>query len=543
MLLPILGHPSADHSTGLKEHPKSPNLKSLLKSFLSRLSPIHRTFLFLLILFQLFLVLYFTRTPNLSLSLSPQPTPQLLTSQSSQQQFHSSEPDREEIQASDETKFEATELDQEKVQASGAESQASEREGNQIQATGCDGRRIYVYDMPPRFNYDLQKKCDKLDPWHDKCDKNLNEGFGPEARELAGIVPESILPAWYWTDHYWGEVVYHRRMLDYKCRTLEPESAAAFYIPFYAGLAVGGYLWGNHNASERDLPCEQMIEWVQGQKWWKRSNGSDHLIMLGRLTWAFRRLREDPGWGSSFIHMPEMKNVVRLAVERNVWDDLEVAVPYPTIFHPRSASDIVEWQRFVRGRRRDHLFALVGGARASIRNDFRGVLQGQCLGAGAACRHVDCARENCLDGTTAIMSAFLGSDFCLQPRGDGFTRRSVFDCMMAGSIPVFFWRRTAYLQYEREWFLPGEPESYSVFIQRDDVRNGTDIRKVLEGYGREEVQRMREKVIEYIPRFLYAKSSKGLENTRDAFDIAIDGVLNKFKDHMESGRIENRNEI
>ncbi|KAH7847954.1 hypothetical protein Vadar_032038 [Vaccinium darrowii] len=474
----IFGHPSADHETP-KKQPKSPDLKSTVKSFLSH--PIHRSILFVVILFQVFLLLYFTRTPNLSLSSQSPPQPPL-----------------ESVQPPPE-----------------------------FQPSECDSRRIYVYDLPPMFNYDLRNNCHRLDPWHDKCDKYLNDGLGPAAKELAGIVPESILPAWYWTDHYWGEVVYHNRMLNYKCRTLEPESATAFYIPFYAGLAVGQYLFGNHSTSERDWHCDRMIEWVQQQKWWKRSNGSDHFIMLGRLTWAFRRLKQDPGWGTFLIHRPEMKNVVRLAVERNVWDPMEIAVPYPTIFHPRSQSDIAEWQRFVRSRRRNHLFALVGGARVSIKNDFRGVLQNQCLNASGVCRHVDCNRENCLDGTTAIMAAFLDSDFCFQPRGDGFTRRSVFDCMLAGSIPVFFWRKTAYLQYER--FVPDEPESYSVFIDHNDVRNGTDIRRVLEGYGKEEVERMRERVIENIPNFLYAESNRGLKDGRDAFDIAIDGVLSKMQ--------------
>ncbi|KAH7846029.1 hypothetical protein Vadar_008907 [Vaccinium darrowii] len=325
-------------------------------------------------------------------------------------------------------------------------------------------------------------------------------------------------------------------MLDYKCRTLEPEFATAFYIPFYAGLAVTNYLW-NHTGRERDWHCEMLIKWVKEQKWWKKSNGSDHIIMLGRMTWDFRRSREaDSDWGSSFIHMPEMKNVIRLSVERDKWDELEIAVPYPTSFHPRSESDITEWQSFVRSRRRNYLLTFVGGARATIKNDFRGILQNQCVNEPTACLHVDCARKNCVDGTTSIMEAFLDSDFCLPPRGDAFTRRSVFDCMVAGSIPVFFWKRTAYLQYE--FFPPAEPESYSVFIHRNDVRNGTDIKRVLEGYSRDEVQRMREKVIECIPRFVYVKPRQGLDNTRDAFDIAIDGVLRKYKNHMQKGKLE-----
>ena len=105
--------------------------------------------------------------------------------------------------------------------------------------------------------------------------------------------------------------------------------------------------------------------------------------------------------------------------------------------------------------------------------------------------------------------------------------------MVAGSIPVFFWHRTAYLQYQ--WFLPSHPGSYSVFIHRNKVKNGTSIKSVLESYSREEVRKMREKVIEYIPKLVYAKPQKGLESIKDAFDVAIDGVLKRIKEQHQPG--------
>ncbi|KAF7129916.1 hypothetical protein RHSIM_Rhsim10G0107000 [Rhododendron simsii] len=227
--------------------------------------------------------------------------------------------------------------------------------------------------------------------------------------------------------------------------------------------------------------------------------------MLGRVTWDFRRLREvDGDWGSSFLNMPAMQKVIRLSVEGDMWDKLEISVPYPSAFHPRSNFDIIEWQRFVRSRRRNHLFAFVGDVREPIQDDFQGILQEQCLTESTMCHHVDCGPENYIDGKTTVIEALLDSDFCLQPRG-----------MRA--------------------------ESYSVFINSDDVRNGTDVRKVLEGYGRMEVETMRKKVVEYLPRFVYTKPSQGLEKIKDAFDIAIEGMLSKYKAHMERGRIGNLN--
>ncbi|XP_057491730.1 xyloglucan galactosyltransferase XLT2-like [Actinidia eriantha] len=395
-------------------------------------------------------------------------------------------------------------------------------------ATGeCPSGRVYVYNLPTRFNRDLVDTCNDSDPWHWRCGAVSNDGFGPRATELAGIVPESLSPAWYWTNQFASEILYHNRLLNYKCRTLEPESATAFYMPFYAGLAVGKYLWQNQSMRDRD--CAMLLRWVQSKPFWGRSNGSDHFIALGRITWDFRRMDQpEIDWGSSFINMPAMRHVTRLVVERAPRDDYDVGVPYPTGFHPRSQSDIVQWQSFVRNQNRTGLFCFVGAARSDIKNDFRGLLLNQCRNESDSCRLVDCARTECANGRTRNMETFLDSDFCLQPRGDSYTRRSVFDCMLAGSIPVFFWFRTAYGQYE--WFLPGEPESYSVFIDPRDVRNGRSIKRVLERYSREDVRKMREKVIELIPNFLYAKTIEGLGSTRDAVDIAIDGVLKRFRE-------------
>ncbi|MBA0692878.1 hypothetical protein Goari_010404 [Gossypium aridum] len=327
------------------------------------------------------------------------------------------------------------------------------------------------------------------------------------------------------------EIIYHNRILNYKCRTMEPDSATAFYIPFYAGLAVGKYLF-KYRWKDRDRYCEMILKWLQEQPHWNSSGGWDHFITMGRITWDFRRTK-DEDWGSKCIYLPGMRNITRLLIERNPWDYFDVAVAYPTGFHPRSDSDVLEWQDFVRNHNRKTLFCFAGAPRDTIKNDFRSLLLRQCMNVSGLCRAVDCAGTRCSNGTSLVLEAFLDSEFCLQPRGDSFTRRSIFDCMVAGSIPVFFWHRTAYLQYQ--WFLPSDPKSYSVFIHRNEVKNGTSIKSVLESYSKEEVKKIREKVIEYIPKLVYAKPKEGLESIKDAFDVAIEGALKRIKEQKQFG--------
>ncbi|XP_024973513.1 xyloglucan galactosyltransferase XLT2 [Cynara cardunculus var. scolymus] len=397
--------------------------------------------------------------------------------------------------------------------------------------TQCSSGKVFVYDLPPFFNTELLENCHELNPWGSRCDTYSNGGLGRSAKKLAGVIPESVVGSWYWTDQFASEIIYHNRMLNYRCRTLDAESATAYYIPFYAGLAVGKYLWtNNYTAEDRDRHCRMMLKWVHEQPYWKKSNGWDHFITMGRITWDFRRSKDDD-WGSRCIYLPGMRNITRLLIERNSWDYFDIGVPYPTGFHPTSTSDVATWQEFVRTRTRTTLFCFAGATRGLIKNDFRGLLLNQCYNSSGSCQVVDCGGSKCSNGTSLILESFLGSDFCLQPRGDSFTRRSIFDCMVAGSIPVFFWNRTAYSQYE--WFLPGRPESYSVFIDKKEVLNGKSIKGVLEKFGKEEVKEMREKVIEYIPKIVYAK--EGLKGMKDAFDVAVEGVLNRIKDQERDG--------
>lgn len=397
----------------------------------------------------------------------------------------------------------------------------------------CPYGKVFVYDLPPLFNSEIVRNCEEINPWSSRCDALSNGGFGrTAAADVSGIVPANLTSAWFWTDQFSLELIYHRRMENYRCRTLAAESAAAFYVPFYTGLAVERPLFAaNSTAEDRDRLCNQMLDWVSDQPSFKKSDGWDHFITMGRISWDFRRSK-DRDWGSSCIYKPRMRNITRLLIERNPWDYFDVGVPYPTGFHPASAAEVTNWQSFVATRRRRTLFCFAGATRGFIKNDFRTILLNQCYAEPGSCRVVDCGGSRCANGSSVILETFLHSDFCLQPRGDSFTRRSMFDCMIAGSIPVFFWNRTAYFQYQ--WFLPAEPGSYSVFIDRDAVQNGTSVKTLLQKIDKERVKKMREKVIEYIPRLIYANSAKGLQGMKDAFDVAVEGLLRRIK-NQEGG--------
>lgn len=151
------------------------------------------------------------------------------------------------------------------------------------------------------------------------------------------------------------------------------------------------------------------------------------------------------------------------------------------------------------------------------------------------CDTVDCSNGVCEHDPIRFMKPMLQASFCLQPPGDTPTRRSTFDSILAGCIPVFFEELSAKSQYS--WHLPEkEFEGFSVFIPKEEVVfRGLKILDVLQRIPRGRVRRMREKVLELIPRVVYRKhnSSPALRTKKDAFDLTIEGTLDKIRSRLQ----------
>jgi hypothetical protein len=91
---------------------------------------------------------------------------------------------------------------------------------------------------------------------------------------------------------------------------------------------------------------------------------------------------------------------------------------------------------------------------------------------------------------------------------------------------VFFHPASAYLQYT--WHLPEDHTRYSVFIPEDGVRAGNvGIEETLRRIPPAAVRRMREELVRLVPRLVYADPRYRLETVKDAFDVAVEGVIEK----------------
>ena len=351
----------------------------------------------------------------------------------------------------------------------------------------------------------------------------------------------------YSTDQYALEVIFHHWMRRYDCLTDDPAAATAVYVPYYPALELHQHLCG-FNTTARDGPSEAFLRWLSAQPTWAALGGRDHFMVAAKTTWMFRREPGggDDGCGNNFLGQPETGNMTVLTYESNIWAPRDIAVPYPSYFHPSSAGEVAEWQARVRAAPRPWLFSFAGARRPGTLA-IRDRIFDACDAAAAATPRRRCGKLDCggPEGGIAcrsprkLMALFTSSRFCLQPLGDSFMRRSSVDAVMAGCIPVFFHEASTfekqYYWHERDpdggGGRSGDGRRYFVFIDQDDVLQGkVGIEKALSRYTDDEVAAMREEVIKMIPRFLYKDPRvRFAGDMRDAFDITIDEVIARIR--------------
>uniref|UniRef100_A0A2P2P158 Catalytic n=1 Tax=Rhizophora mucronata TaxID=61149 RepID=A0A2P2P158_RHIMU len=410
--------------------------------------------------------------------------------------------------------------------------------------TGCANRRIYIRRLPERFNLDLLTKCSEYPLIESFCSYLPNHGLGPKTHNRSH--------SWYRTDPLLMELTFHRRMLEYPCLTSDPNLANAIYLPYYAGIDALRYLYGPDVNSSMEHGMDLYEHLRNNEGWiWKRRGGVDHFLIMARTSWDFSQsLDADPPiWGTSFLELPEFYNATALVVESRAWPWQEQAVPYLTSFHPPSLALLESWIKRVKASRRSTLMLFAGGGGLGATPNIRKSIRTECensTGSSASlgyrgyqysnvCGIVDCSNGICEHDPIRHMRPMLQATFCLQPPGDTPTRRATFDGIIAGCIPVFFEEQGARSQYG--WHLPAEAyREFAVFIPKEDVVfKGLRILDVLMGIPRSRVRRMREKVIDLIPRVSYRKhgSSLDLRDKKDAFDIAIEGTLKRIDSRLK----------
>ncbi|KAK9079655.1 hypothetical protein SSX86_001328 [Deinandra increscens subsp. villosa] len=384
----------------------------------------------------------------------------------------------------------------------------------------CDGRGIYVYELPPKFNKDLVAQCHDMVPWVDMCKYFSNNAFGEPIPELGN--------RWFKTHQYSLEQIFHSRVLNHPCRVYDENRAKLFYVPYYGGLDILRWHFKNVSNEVKDTLAYELVNWLEMQKPWDKNLGKDHVFVLGKISWDFRR-KDHTSWGTRFLELEEMQNPIKLMIERQPWELNDIGIPHPTHFHPHSDDDIRAWQRKIISSNRRSLISFAGAARPDAHDNIRSILIDQCTSATEEqCKFFDCKTMHC-DEPQSLIGLFTESEFCLQPPGDSPTRKSVFDSLVSGCIPVVFDPFTAYYQYP--WHLPEDHGKYSIFIDQEEVRNMkiNVVERLMKVPLKERDDMRRNIVYDLMPKLVYGDQDSKFELFQDAFSITINNLFERVK--------------
>ncbi|KAM5572497.1 xyloglucan-specific galacturonosyltransferase 1 [Rosa sericea] len=382
---------------------------------------------------------------------------------------------------------------------------------------GCEGRGVYVYDLPSKFNKDLLGQCRDMVPWMDFCKYFGNEALGEPIPKLG--------EGWYHTHQYSLEPIFHQRILKHPCRVYSENEAKLFYVPFYGGLDILRWHFKNVSNDVKDTLSLELITWLEKQDSWTKNSGRDHLLVLGKISWDFRR--KDGSWGTRLLEIDQMQNPIKLLIERQPWQPNDIGIPHPTFFHPNSDEDIMALQWKIISSYRKKLVSFAGAARPGAAENIRSILINQCNTAeNGKCHFLNCGSGGC-DQPEMVTELFMESEFCLQPPGDSPTRKSLFDSLISGCIPVIFDPFTAYYQYP--WHLPEEHGKYSVFVDQEDVRGmKVNVVEMLMKISKEKRDDMRRHIVyELLPGLVYGDSNAKFDKFQDAFSITMSNLMER----------------
>ena len=298
------------------------------------------------------------------------------------------------------------------------------------------------------------------------------------------------------------------RLVASKYRTRDPSKATAFIIPFDAG--VHSYI--DHQNGRRRLASPhgwtaiKYLKDITNSSSWNHL-GHDHFVLFSLTEFVMT------GIAVKEFFMGICQNCTVLTIEstptctstlyhrtRKYW----ISVPYPSAFHFHENIITLPWSITPH---RDILSFFIGSTFTQNvdSNAFRKVLKSQCdLFEGRSCHWYDVQHScNAVINSTEKMVLYRRAKFCPAPPGDTITRKSLFDALVSGCVPVIF-AKASLSQYF--WFLTkDEIASVSVYISVGNVlKQKKNYLEILESISPETLLQKQLAIAKIAPRLQYS---------------------------------------
>jgi len=325
--------------------------------------------------------------------------------------------------------------------------------------------KIFIYDLPAYYN---QEVVAFLDGKQRQCFDLNYCGTGKELMKVGtqnlNKYPDYIQEIRN-TEQFALEVIFHVKLKHSLFRTLNPEEADIFYIPAYTGLNC---LTFRENG---DHFVNSLFDYLNQNSSKYYSSGKPHFMALSKIE------REQASDMCTTLRHQDSGKITFIGIEREISPFIQhhakgrvkIVAPYPSYMHfiPNPASKgMYEFQNGLRNlsmtqfrlnapnlEEREVLLFLAASTRRS--NSFRAELldEFQFKTSKGFEETIEKLRtksqkmpsqimlitHECMSGHQKETIPWMRhSKYCLQPPGDSPTRKSIYDSILSGCIPILF---------------------------------------------------------------------------------------------------------
>mmetsp|Transcript_29690 Transcript_29690/g.72324 ORF Transcript_29690/g.72324 Transcript_29690/m.72324 type:complete len:446 (+) Transcript_29690:61-1398(+) len=350
-----------------------------------------------------------------------------------------------------------------------------------------DVPKVYVYDVP---GFEIHRKKEEV----------LGE------KEFLDIVRDGVqykVPVRA-VDQYEAGDMYYYYLKNSKHRTMNPDEADIFYVPL-AHIHIGwsaknDHLWDIAPAIAENLP--KVLHHLN------KDTANRHVQIAGHTG--------DLGCEYWYSKLPLLAPMFRLSLEHFESKGLKNyrSIIYPTVASGISKKELKSIMSAAAAGPRPYLvFSLFGQHGSNGAVVLRHRLSGQCT-----------EDHGCMNNISSPLAAadvkvrhnlYLQSTFCLEPPGDSPSRKAMVDVMIAGCIPVLFWKnQTELWPYHVRW------DKVSILLEPESHHKAIDVLKAIPN---NKIRELRENIINLIPLLSY-KEFGSMDTYNDAVDATLVGL-------------------
>ncbi|KAK8949882.1 putative beta-1,4-xylosyltransferase IRX10L [Platanthera guangdongensis] len=344
--------------------------------------------------------------------------------------------------------------------------------------SGLPTVRVFVYEMPAKFTYDLLWLFQNTY----KDTTNLTSNGSPVHR----LIEQHSIDYWLWAD-----LVAPRseRLLKNVIRVHQQEEADLFYIPFFTTISFFLLEKQHCKALYRDA-----LKWVMDQPAWQRSEGRDHVLPVHH-PWSFKSVRRF--MKKAIWILPDMDSTGNWYKPGQVWLEKDLILPYVPNVDLCDEHCLRETQSkrstllFFRGRLKRNAGGKVRSKLVEVLRDTAGVI----VEEGSAG----------ISGKEAAQYGMRRSIFCLSPAGDTPSSARLFDAIVSGCIPVIV---SDELELPFEGLL--DYRKIALFASSMDAVQPGWLVKFLKDIDSMQVKEMQEDLAKHSRHFLYSHPAQPL---------------------------------